>query len=454
MVDDSFGKKVLFRFENIIGPKYIPAIKRVGSLWQSEIYPRGMYFVKRNMGGFMWKLKFEQTYKKIRWGFFLLVILTILLSVGLFITSFTLVNQMRSLHELIPTMNLTQELNTQIIFLDLKVFQYLSGAKGKSIENIIIQMETIKQLAEEQSEKAKDGAVRDNMVKAAIRIESFVKESKSMTPEEFSVKIRDVSTEIERYINKSQNNSEIELTLIRTTSVANGLIIVSFFVALVIGGGLFLGMLIYAYLSKRQMERVDELMNLSMVDELTKLYNKHYLEERMLESINRVQRFSKPLAIVFMKVEFPQTLEDDAYPEVIKEVAARLTKNTRVYDVNSRFSEDTFASIVHEVEEKQVEIVIRRLKNAIEQKEISGRIGESDHKGFFSTLFRIKKRAGKTFRVYVRIVIGSVLYKEGKTSIAEIISHAEKLLVGAEVTKEQFKIFTIKGVKKDGRKGK
>jgi diguanylate cyclase (GGDEF)-like protein len=193
------------------------------------------------------------------------------------------------------------------------------------------------------------------------------------------------------------------------------------------------------------MEKLDEVMGLTMVDDLTKLYNSRYFEERLLESVNRVERFAKPLALIFMRLELPANMEKEAKEMILKEVALRLSKNTRVYDVNSRFEGATFASIIHEVGEKETKIVIKRIKEAMEQKEIAGKVAV--HRSFIEKFLNFSPRLTKNYATYVRIVIAAELYKTGKVGISELMQKGAILLDEAETAKNQIKFTVIRGKK-------
>jgi len=399
----------------------------------------------------MWQLKFQQSYKRIKYGFFALIFLTIILSVGIFLTSFTLVNQMRTLHKLIPSMNYTQRINTQMILLRLEVLQYISGS-NKNIEDVLSPLKVIKELVEEREKMTDDEVIKDNMIKVSIMIEDFLKKVKEIPKEEVIYKIKEFVDKVDNNINAPYNISEIENALRNTTNVANTLILISFFIAVFIGGGMFLGVIIYGYISKRQMERIDEIMSMSMIDEVTRIYNRRYFEERLLESVNRVFRFKKPLAVLFIKIEFPKNLPKETYPIILKESAERLVKNTRLYDVSARFSEDVLSSIIQEVDEKEANIVMNRLKNAFERKEIIGKVEENKRKTWFNRIFGFKKYSVKNFSTYIRVIIGGIVYKGEKVGIAELLKYCEEVLKEAEISKGQIKVITLKREEKYGSK--
>ena len=395
----------------------------------------------------MFREELELANKRMRLGSYLLIILAILLSVGMFLNSLTLVNQMRSLHELIPTMNLMQRIDTQMIALRIEINQYVSAeSKDRKIENILGPLNSLKELIEDQGERAKDGRIKNNMIKAGLLIDSFQNELKNSNNGKTIADFRDLVQKVDRYVGEVNSNMEVERTLRNTTEVANRLIVTSFFIALLIGGGLFISMLIYIYASNKQAEKFNEIIKRSMIDDNTGLYNRQYFEQRMMESLNRVQRFGKSLAAVYVRIEIPKHADEVAHPSIMKEAGLRLMKSTRAYDVNARYSEDTFCSIIHEVTEKETRIVADRLKSAFEKKEISGKTGdEKARTGWLYKLLFMKKPKIQTVHTYVRVVIGALVCKEGKIGIMELNKRAEQVMEEAEITKDQVKIVTFKG---------
>ena len=121
--------------------------------------------------------------------------------------------------------------------------------------------------------------------------------------------------------------------------------------------------------------------------------------------------------------------------------------------MNAMYGEDIFASIIHEVEEKEAIIVVNRLKESFEKKEISGKASEVEkEKSLLDIILFFRKKRHHSFHSYIKVLIGAVVYKEGKYGIIEIIGKAEEALIAAEISKDQFKIISIKGTGKHAEK--
>ena len=379
-----------------------------------------------------------------------LVALAILLSLGMFLASYTMIKQIEKLDHLIPSLTVSQNVLNELGLLQSRVDKFETNPKNDSAAELTAKIKEIKAEIGTCLSFAQEPSSKDKIMVADMSITSFLNEAPGLAPNAYIPKIRHTIENVFNEISASINAEEMDNARKKTREIANATIIISFFVFILIGGGLFIGLLTYSYISRKQMEKFDEVMGLSMVDELTKLYNSRYFEERLLESVTRVHRFKKPLAVIFFRVELPANMEKESRDMVIKEIALRVTKSTRAYDVNARFEVSTFASIIQEVSEKETSIVIKRIKNAIEQKEITGKVLQ--HRNLLLRLFNPSHSSYKNYATYVRVVIAAEIYKEGTISISEFINKGAVLLEEAETAKNQIKIAVLKGKKTDVNK--
>jgi len=404
----------------------------------------------------MWRFEREFAQKRIRFVVSLFVVLSILLSVGMFMSSLTLVKQMKALIEVIPSMEYVRNIDEKSGTLKVQSEKYaLSRDKKAALAAFRETCAECRSLLFGQLERAKDEYTFENLLKAQLILDSFLNETAGADAgtEKVAVKVKAVSGSVYALLSDNSNRYDITKTLYKSTDVANTQVIISFLIAVFVGGGLFLGAIVFLFYSDRQLEKMDALVKTSMIDSLTGLYNRSYFEQRLAESVNRVERFFKPLAVVMVKVEYPPHLEHAARQVILRELAARLIKSTRVYDVNAMYGEDIFASIIHEVEEKEAIIVVNRLKESFEKKEISGKASEVEkEKSLLDIILFFRKKRHHSFHSYIKVLIGAVVYKEGKYGIIEIIGKAEEALIAAEISKDQFKIISIKGTGKHAEK--
>ncbi|OGF48424.1 MAG: hypothetical protein A2231_12930 [Candidatus Firestonebacteria bacterium RIFOXYA2_FULL_40_8] len=398
----------------------------------------------------MWKLKFEQSHKKLKMGLLFLIALSIVLSAGVYIASLVMLKQVSAMQSLVPVLTAKQNILNELSTLRGHLESYKKSKERKALESIRSSIIAIKENALQGEVFESEEIIKNKFTLIVFVASSYLKEIEGLTGDQVYEKSEAVFLKINTRVAGIVKFSDLEVITDNIRSNANQSLIISFMVFLFIGGGLFVGSITYSYISSKQMEKLDEVMCLTMVDDLTKLYNSRYFEERLMESINRVERFTKPLALIFMRLELPSNMEKEVKEMVLKEVALRLSKNTRVYDVNSRFEGTTFASIIHEVGEKETKIVIKRIKNAIEQKEIVGKV--ETHRGFISNFLNFGPRVSKNYATYVRVVIAVELYKTGKVGISDLMQKGAVLLDEAETAKNQIKVAIVRGKKTNGHK--
>jgi RNA polymerase sigma-B factor len=106
----------------------------------------------------------------------------------------------------------------------------------------------------------------------------------------------------------------------------------------------------------------------SIVDSLTRLYNKTYFQSRLDEELSRSSRMGSELSAVFVRIDGLNaflraygTLKSD---EAIQTAAEAIGRTVRRVDIVTRYAEDTFALILPHTGAK-VEIVAERLREML-----------------------------------------------------------------------------------------
>ncbi len=108
-------------------------------------------------------------------------------------------------------------------------------------------------------------------------------------------------------------------------------------------------------LAKRNREAAllrEKLREQAMHDELTGLYNRHYVQEWFGLELRRAQRYGRPIAAIMMDVDhfkrFNDTFGHDAGDLVLREVAGALRRVARQSDVASRYGGEEFLVLLPE----------------------------------------------------------------------------------------------------------
>jgi diguanylate cyclase (GGDEF)-like protein/PAS domain S-box-containing protein len=123
-----------------------------------------------------------------------------------------------------------------------------------------------------------------------------------------------------------------------------------------------------------------EIQRLTIIDELTGLYNFRGLLELGAREVERAQRFSRPLSILFFDIDnfrnFNNTYNHSTGNIILKAVAERWRSILRTVDVLARYGGDEFVALLPETDIAAAEVVARRMVEEIAGKKISTSFGE------------------------------------------------------------------------------
>ncbi|SMD07591.1 PAS domain S-box-containing protein/diguanylate cyclase (GGDEF) domain-containing protein [Desulfocicer vacuolatum DSM 3385] len=155
--------------------------------------------------------------------------------------------------------------------------------------------------------------------------------------------------------------------------------------------------------------RVKELEKMALLDNLTQLPNRNYIESELEKRFEEKKRFDVPFGLLFMDIDhfkvFNDTHGHDVGDEVLKFVAETFTANARPFDLFGRWGGEEFLGIIRNVDGENL-----------------GMIGD-----------RIRQLVGNSYimhqdkKLHVTISIGATLVEENDT-IDKIIKRADTLL--------------------------
>jgi diguanylate cyclase (GGDEF)-like protein len=118
----------------------------------------------------------------------------------------------------------------------------------------------------------------------------------------------------------------------------------------------------------------NRLYELSVLDGLTNIYNRRYLEQRLAKEMAYSRRFQKPLTVLLVDIDFFKRLNDtyghQAGDHALREVSEILTKGLREYDVVARYGGEEFAIILPSTPRERGAIIAERLRESVEAAEI------------------------------------------------------------------------------------
>ena len=155
--------------------------------------------------------------------------------------------------------------------------------------------------------------------------------------------------------------------------------------------------------------RIIELERLALLDGLTQLANRTYVEREIQGKFEEMKRFDQPFGCLFMDIDHFKSVNDrfghDVGDEVLKFVAQTLVANARPFDVYGRWGGEEFVGIIRCIGEKDMERLGNRLRSLIETSYVM-------HEGQ---------------RISVTMSIGATLFRK-TDSLESLVKRADELL--------------------------
>lgn len=116
-------------------------------------------------------------------------------------------------------------------------------------------------------------------------------------------------------------------------------------------------------------ERVDRGLELSVIDQLTGLYNRRYMNNQLQQFMHRAVMGGKPLSVMMLDIDHFKAINDthghQAGDEVLQELADRLRMNIRPMDVACRPGGEEFLVILPETPGELAMAAAERVRKAI-----------------------------------------------------------------------------------------
>jgi diguanylate cyclase (GGDEF)-like protein len=123
-----------------------------------------------------------------------------------------------------------------------------------------------------------------------------------------------------------------------------------------------------------------EIQRLAIVDELTGIYNYRGLQELGAREVERANRFSRPLSVLFFDIDnfrnFNNTYNHATGNVILKAISERCRSILRTVDVLARFGGDEFVALLPETDIASAHIVARRMVEEIAASKIKTSFGD------------------------------------------------------------------------------
>ena len=120
----------------------------------------------------------------------------------------------------------------------------------------------------------------------------------------------------------------------------------------------------------------DELRTLAAVDELTRVYNRHFFFEQLERELAAARRYSMPFSLLIFDLDELKRLNDDyghdVGDEALRLLAQRLVRHSRSSDIVARLGGDEFAVILPHTGVEGAKEIAGRLQASVEDEVIAG----------------------------------------------------------------------------------
>ncbi|WP_373500248.1 diguanylate cyclase [Desulfococcus sp.] len=115
--------------------------------------------------------------------------------------------------------------------------------------------------------------------------------------------------------------------------------------------------------------RIRELEKMALLDKLTQLANRYYIEREIRNRFEEKKRFNIPFGILFMDIDHFKTVNDtyghDVGDKVLMTVADVLVRNVRPFDLFGRWGGEEFVGIIRNIRPADLEHLGNRLRMLI-----------------------------------------------------------------------------------------
>jgi diguanylate cyclase (GGDEF)-like protein/PAS domain S-box-containing protein len=116
--------------------------------------------------------------------------------------------------------------------------------------------------------------------------------------------------------------------------------------------------------------RIKELEKLALLDNVTRLANRNYIEREIRSTFEEKKRFNVPFGILFMDIDNFKRINDvyghSTGDVVLKFVADTIAANSRPFDLYGRWGGEEFIGIIHNINGKDLESLGNRILVLIE----------------------------------------------------------------------------------------
>lgn len=123
-------------------------------------------------------------------------------------------------------------------------------------------------------------------------------------------------------------------------------------------------------LTELLLQRNENLKTLAGTDELTNLYNRYYLDQRIVAEIERAERYNQPLSLIMFDLDHFKRVNDtwghSTGDQVLIKVSDRVSQIIRYPDVLARWGGEEFAVLLPQTDLNGAALVAEKIRKTLE----------------------------------------------------------------------------------------
>ena len=118
-------------------------------------------------------------------------------------------------------------------------------------------------------------------------------------------------------------------------------------------------------------QRIKEFEKMALLDPLTELANRRYIESNIQTKLDEMRRYCRPFGILFVDIDHFKKVNDthghDIGDKVLIMVSNTFIKNIRASDIIGRWGGEEFLAIIPNINEEQLYFTANKLRVLVEQ---------------------------------------------------------------------------------------
>lgn len=156
--------------------------------------------------------------------------------------------------------------------------------------------------------------------------------------------------------------------------------------------------------------------DLTIIDELTELFNFRYFRNKLTDELRRADRYRQRFSLLMMDLDLFKSI-NDVYGHqtgniVLREVSGIIKQCIRDVDIVARYGGEEFAAILPQTGDQDALVIAERIRSAVEKAYFSNVHGQRD--------------------IQITISIGVASYPDGVHTIDQLLDRADKALYAAK----------------------